>query len=148
MSRLTPTERNSFTSQKLAELDRMSDRRMGDALEPPEQAGQAPRKPEETAALRAKCVGRWANMRTPQLRALVNCTSWSQGVSFAPESDYTAAEQNFIAWGWKANVGRYFHQECERILAEAGELKVALDADLALAAGSKTALLKAILKAR
>ena len=145
---LTAEERRSFTAAKLTELDRMGARRMNDYLEPPDAEGAPTRTSEEKASARAKCIGQWANMSVPALRMRVNCLSFGQPVTYATENDYTAAERDRIAWGWKANVGRKAQAEIPAILAAATELEGDLNADLTLAAGTKAALVKAVLKAR
>ena len=136
---LTSGERTSFTAGKLAELDRMDAARLDASLElTAVQGAPAPTK-EQKDAHRAKVIGQWANMTAPQLRARVNVLSMGSAPTFAPESDYTQAEQDAITYGYKGNVGRAWGKEIPAILAHKAEME---------ADGLSAATVKAILKAR
>ena len=145
---LTPTERQSFTAAKLAVLDRMAPRRMDESLEPPVREGELVRTPEQVATTRAKCVGQWANMSVPELRARVNLLRYNGATPiFAPESDYSVDEQNAVTWASGPDThGRT--KEAVRAIQRATELKSELDADLAMPARTKAALIKAVMQAR
>lgn len=113
---LTAEERRSFTAEKLAQIDRWT--RIDASLVPPQDenenaAAYAARLP----ALRAKVVGQLANMGPKQLRARVNVTGVTgNAIQFSADSDFTQAEKDAIAAGYKSNQGRAWSREIPAIL--------------------------------
>jgi hypothetical protein len=136
---LSPAEREKFTAQQQAHLDRMDVARLDGYLDPPDTEGVPKRTAKEREDSRAKLVDQWAAMGPNKLRMRVNCLSFGTPVTFAPESDYSAGEQGAIRWGWKSNIGRKADTDIPAILSHKAEME---------ADGLDPKIIKAILKAR
>jgi hypothetical protein len=150
MPRLDDNERKSFTTDKLAHLDRVRDARQEELLdldtsdytqeEGESIAAFSERKSKDAEEHRAKVVGQLANMPTDQLRARLNVKGFRGSImEMDADSDYTAEELEAIQLGYKANVGRSWGREIPAILAHDAEMK---------RANIGAATRKAILKAR
>ena len=88
MVQLTSDEKALFTSEQLAQLERLSDDRVEEYLTPP--------KNTNVASFRAIVLGKLAKRSSEELRARVNIIgiSWGEQViiNWAPENDYTQEE--------------------------------------------------------
>jgi len=124
MPRLTATERNSFSADQLVELDRMSDTRQSDLLEPPLAEGET-RTTQETADLRAKTQGRWANQTVAQCKVTTNVQGSGSTLDYTSDNNYTSEEQRILTAGWKSNRGNKVINEIPAILVEAARLDAA-----------------------
>ena len=118
---LTNDERKSYTADQLAQIDRLDAARLDAYLEPADESGE--RTADETAALRAKIMGTWANMTVDQLRCRVNIDSFNANLAYSTDNDYTADEQAALNAGWKSGVGRKARDEFPAILAEDAQMK-------------------------
>lgn len=84
---LTESERNKLTADQFAQIDRMSETRLGEYL-------------EGTADLRERIIDKWVKWSPEGLRVRVNVASISWGetivITWSPENDYTATERRTV----------------------------------------------------
>jgi hypothetical protein len=136
---LTPAERLSFTAAQLVHLDRMinQDRLLVAVQGANESAADyAARLP----VYRAKVIGQLANMTPKRLRVRVNIEGFQGSApTYSEDDDFTAAEKNAIALGYKRNIGRSLLREIVAILDWVTEMQ---------ADGLTANIIKALLRAR